>query len=350
MQKVLVDLHRLGGNPYNGLYHFCYHLGHGLANLSSRDLELYFYLPQSKVGLFGSGVNSAIQRSRDKIYRPGTGRYGVWHVATTLSWYRPFSTRTRNLYTIHDLNFLKEEEYSASSKKKYLKLIKQRVNRADQLSFISEFARRQAMEHLDLGRTPGTVIYNGRNIPPPGPYEAPAYRPAKPFLFTIGQLHARKNFHVLPALLARQDMELVIAGLKDFPYAEKVMDQAHKWGVEDRVKLVGPVTEQEKCWYYQHSEAFLFPSVGEGFGLPVLEAMHFEKPIFLAASTSLPEVGGPAAYYFHDFDPGTMQDVFEKGMHDFCTRDCRPAIRAQLERFDWRQAALGYMQLYRQLL
>lgn len=350
MHNVLVDLHRLGGNKYNGLYHFSYQLGSHLIKNNAGDLNLHYYLPETQKNIFGSNVNYIFQRSRDKIFRFGTRKFDVWHISTTLSWYRPFNHRTKKIFTIHDLNFLEEEEYSPSSKKRYLRLIQQRVNRADYLTFISAFAHRQAEEHLQLHNKPYSIIYNGCNIPLSVTKTDPAYKPVKPFLFTIGQLHSRKNFHVLPALLAKNDYELIIAGLNNFPYAEKVLSEAKKHGVELRVKLIGAITEEEKSWYYQHCEAFVFPSIGEGFGLPVLEAMHFGKPVFLANSTSLPEVGGDAAYYFNNFDPAQMQKVFESGMNDFKSRDRAAVIRKQAAMFSWDKAAREYLSVYRDCL
>jgi glycosyltransferase involved in cell wall biosynthesis len=98
---------------------------------------------------------------------------------------------------------------------------------------------------------------------------------------------------------------------------KEVMEAAKKFGVEDRVKLIGPATEEEKYWYYKNCEAFLFPSYAEGFGLPVIEAMYHGKPVFISDKTSLPEVGGDAAYYFRNFEPEYMQEVFKEGMRDY---------------------------------
>jgi hypothetical protein len=131
MRKVLVDLHRLGGNKFNGLYHFSYQLGKHLVSSPPDDMELHFYLPKTQFGLFGKKVFYVPQRSRDKYYRFGTKKFDLWHITTAISWYRPFNKRTKNIFTIHDLNFLNEEEYKAGSRKNYLQLIQQRVNRAD---------------------------------------------------------------------------------------------------------------------------------------------------------------------------------------------------------------------------
>ena len=349
MPNILVDLHRTGGNIYNGLYHFCWQLGNHLAMEAQPDLHLHFYVPKAQRNLFGKNVDYVTQYSLHKFYQPGTNRFDVWHIATTLSWYRPFGSKTKNIYTIHDLNFLNEEEYTPAIQKKYLTLIQQRINRADHLTFISNFARKQAIENLKIDGKPYDIIYNGCNLPAQIGDE-PIYLPSKPFLFSIGQLHSRKNFHVLPALLAENDFELVIAGMNDFPYTEKVLLEAKKQGVEDRVKLIGPVSEEDKSWYYKNCEAFVFPSTGEGFGLPVIEAMYFGKPVFLSTSTSLPEIGGEVAYYFENFEPGCMRQVFEKGMNDYHCKHPEQQIIERARSFSWKKSADEYLNVYRKLL
>ena len=346
MRKILVDLHRLGGNKYNGLYHFCEQLGRHLITAPDTGNELFYYVPEKQFNFFGPQVKYIKKRSIDKFYRFGTSQFDVWHIATTISWYRPFNRKTKIIFTIHDLNFLNEEENSASFKKKYLQLIQQRVDRAHHLTFISEFAKKQAQENLNLGNKPGTVIYNGCNIPTNLNFSEPVVKSQRPFLFTIGQLHSRKNFHVLPALLAGNEYELVIAGLNDFPYTQKVLAEAKRHGVESRVKLIGAITDAEKFWYYKNCLAFVFPSIGEGFGLPVLEAMQFGKPVFLSTHTSLPEIGGDAAFYFNDFNAETMQAVFEKGMNDFRNNNGAVKVIAQASCFSWDKAAREYLQLY----
>jgi len=349
MSSILVDLHRTGGNSYNGLYHFCYQLGRHLALETPEDMHLYFYVPRTQRDVFGKNVKYVTQYSLHKYFHPLTSRFDIWHVATTLSWYRPYGNKTVNIYTIHDLNFLHEEEYTEPKRKRYLSLIQQRINRADYLTFISEFARRQALDHLKLETKPYSVIHNGCNVPQEI-IDKPRYVPANPFLFSIGQFHSRKNFHVLPALLIDNDYELVIAGLNDFSYTQKVIEQAKNLNVADRLKLIGAISDEEKFWYYKNCLAFLFPSIGEGFGLPVLEAMYFGKPVFLSRSTSLPEVGGDVAYYFGDFEPASMKEAFESGMHHYQCKHPNEKIIERAKSFSWKNAAEGYLNVYRKFL
>ena len=349
MSNILVDLHRTGGNSYNGLYHFCYQLGRHLAIATPADMHLHFYVPKTQRNVFGKRVEYVTQYSLHKYFHQLTSRFDIWHVATTLSWYRPYGGKTVNIYTIHDLNFLHEEEYTPSKRKRYLSLIQQRINRADYLTFISEFARTQALEYLDLQDKPHSIIYNGCNVPEQI-IDRPRYLPEKPFLFSIGQFHSRKNFHVLPALLVGNEYELVIAGMNDFPYTAKVVEQANKLDVANRLKLIGAVSDEEKFWYYKNSLAFVFPSIGEGFGLPVLEAMYFGKPVFLSRFTSLPEVGGDLAYYFENFEAGCMKKIFENGMHDYECNHPREKITERARSFNWQSAADEYLTVYRKFL
>src|SRR5438552_5964687 len=349
MSSILVDLHRTGGNSYNGLYHFCYQLGKHLSLEAPGDMHLHFYVPKAQRNVFGQNIDYLTQYSLHKYFHQLTNRFDIWHVATTLSWYRPYGTKTKNIYTIHDLNFLQEEEYSHSIRKKYLSLIQQRIERADYLTFISKFALEQAKEYLQPGDKPYSIIYNGCNMPEEI-INDPAYIPNKPFLFSIGQFHSRKNFHVLPALLVGNEYELIIAGMNDFAYTDKVIGEAKKLNVNDRLKLIGAISDEEKSWYYENCMAFVFPSIGEGFGLPVLEAMYFGKPVFLSRLTSLPEVGGDVAYYFDNFDPACMKEVFENGMHHYKCSHPQEKIMGRAKNFSWKKAADEYLNVYRKFL
>lgn len=344
---MLVDMHRLKENPYNGLYTFSVGLGKSLAGLARPGEELYYYLPKDKFGFFGNGISYIAQRSLDKYFRFGTGRFDVWHATTDISWYKPFNRHTKLILTLHDLNFLLEDQTNTGSNNRLLKRMQKLVDRADFITGISQYTLDTAAGHLRLGNKPRKVIYNGCNINDFPGYDSPVYRPAKPFIFSIGLVQPRKNFHLLPALLKDNDYELVIAGLDHFDYKKKIVDEIHKWKVADRVKLTGAISEEDKYWYYKHCAAFVFPSYAEGFGLPVIEAMYHGKPVFLSRETSLPEIGGDAAYYFDSFDPADMQRTFAQGMRDYEQNNPIEKIKQRAAFFNWDKAAADYFDLYR---
>lgn len=154
-------MHRVGKNPFNGLYTYCYQLGLSFLKFPTPGIELYYYLPKEKFGLFGDNVHYVNQRSRDKFFRFNTGDYDIWHSTTTVSWYKPFNRTTKFIFTIHDLNFLIEDRVNTTRNARVLKQIQQRVNRADHIIAISNFALKQAHEFLQMGNKPVSIVYPG---------------------------------------------------------------------------------------------------------------------------------------------------------------------------------------------
>ena len=349
MKNYLVDLHRLRHNPFNGLYTFSCRLAENLLKQSLNDEQLFYYLPKDKFGFFGAKPQYVAHKRSHKFFQRGTGKYDVWHLTTGISQYRPFNRKTKVVYTIHDVNFLVEEPINKKRNLRSLKLMQKNADQADHIVGVSKYALNFASQHLNFGNKPTSVIYNGYTVSEFPGFDEPTYRPSHPFLFSISLVQPRKNFHVLPALLVNNDYELIIAGLNHFDYAKKVMEEAKRWNVEDRVKLIGAIDEKNKYWYYKHCDAFMFPSIAEGFGFPPLEAMHFGKPVFLSTFMSLPEIGGDVVYYFNDFDPTAMRSIFEKGLQDFKSNKREEAIKKQALLFSWEKTAKEYLNVYRKL-
>jgi len=195
------------------------------------------------------------------------------------------------------------------------------------------------------------VIHNGTHhvhIPPEKPS---GYAPARPFLFTMGYVNPKKNFHTLISLLKDEGLELVVAGKLDDPdYVKKMKRMAAMEGVKDRLHILGPVTEADKAWYLKNCFAFLMPSLAEGFGAPVVEAMAFGKPLFLARRTSLPEIGADVAFYFEDFSGEHMQRVFMEGMLHYQSNGLAEKIISRGNDFSWEEKGQDYLNVYRSLL
>ena len=145
-------------------------------------------------------------------------------------------------------------------------------------------------------------------------------------------------------------MQLLIAGItQNDNYKNRIISEAKKWNVEDRVIFTGAVSENDKQWYYKNCEAFVFPSISEGFGLPVIEAMHFGKPVVLSTSTSLPEIGGSEAYYFNSFEPDNMQKTLSNALNEYSGAKAQ-RIKKWSEQFSWETSARQYLALYSKLL
>jgi glycosyltransferase involved in cell wall biosynthesis len=337
-------------SPVSGLYQVCLNLGNALLKQADAAREEFtFYVHRDQPHLFGKEQRYIIQKGTHRFFQAPLQACDVWHSTIQDAPIKPRNRRIKLVLTIHDLNFLIQRKGQPSKIKKYLGRVQKGIDRADHIVCISDFTRQTVLEHLQTHGKPVDRIYNGCTINEFPAFDTPVYRPSKPFIFALGALVPKKNFHVLPCLLQQNDYELVIAGTRHSDYEQQIMDQAALFGVRDRVHLTGEISEENKYWYYKNCAAFAFPSLAEGFGLPLVEAMYYGKPAFIAATTSLPEIGGNLASCFNHFDPAYMQQVFSTGMEQYERTKPMQAIRERALQFSWDQAARAYLAVYRQL-
>lgn len=350
--RILLDCERMK-YANTGLYHFCKQLGMALTadEIGIRD-QLTFYTREREEGIFGSNLSYLRQHSLHKFLLPNLQKFDIWHATYQGTMYYPYYRNIQVLLTVHDLNFLHEEDRPQIKKARELKKLQRKIDRANKIVAISSFVKEDLEKNIDLKGKSVEVIYNGCNINATVLPEKPQDLPDTDFIFTIGTIVAKKNFHVLPALLADNNMKLVIAGvIQSEEYKVAILAEAKRWNVESRVVFIGTISEAEKYWYLQHCKAFVFPSLMEGFGLPVIEAMAFGKPVFLSTRTSLPEIGGDQAYYFSSFDGTDMQEVFANGMQGYNAGKITPdTIKARASMFSWKNAAKAYAKIYAQMI
>ena len=347
--KIIFDCERMK-YPYTGLFEYCHKLGTALRQTKAAKDEVALYLRKKDQVYFEKGSEFVNQHGLHKfIFPPLGGKVDIWHAAHQTSWYLPPASRKiKIVLTVHDLNFMHEEK-SDVKRNQQLKKHQDTMDKADHIIAISEFTKQDILKYLKVDK-PITVIYNGCDFEVYPDYDTPVFRPSKPFLFAIGTIIPKKNFHVLPALLVNSDYELILAGREDAAYVEKIRQEARKYGVESRLHILGPVSQEDKYWYYKNCTAFLFPSLAEGFGIPVIEAMNFGKPVFLSTRTSLPEIGGEHAYYFENFDTENMQKTFSEGMQHYKESNPSAEIIAHAQKFSWENCAEQHWKLYKSLL
>ncbi len=352
--NIIFDCERMK-YPNTGIYHFCKQLSKALIQQQLPGYpSLTLYLPAAETELAAQAQRHIIQKSWHKLHHPVTQKNQLWHGTYQGSNYYPTSKQVKKMLTIHDLNFLYDEAKSPEKKNRYLKKVQTLINRSDQLTVISEFTLQCIREHLQIDHVPVQVIYNGCNLPDAkdGSQQPSFIKTDRPYLFSIGTIAKKKYFHTLPSLLTGNDYDLVIAGIpQDKNYLEEIKAAAQKAGVANRVIIPGAVTENEKWWLLEHMTAFVFPSISEGFGLPVVEAMHFGKPVILSKHTCLPEIGANAAYYFDSFRPDDMQQALQHALQHFHTNPQQQQIVKQRAAFfKWDEAARQYWELYTKLL
>jgi glycosyltransferase involved in cell wall biosynthesis len=341
--------------PNTGIYSYCKQLSNALIQ-QKQDWHptLTFYLPAAEVQAVQQTDQYILQKSWHKFKHPVTENGQLWHGTYQGSNYYPTSRNVKKILTIHDLNFLYDDSKNAAKVARYLRRVQSLINRSDQITVISEFTLQCVREHLQIEHVPVEVIYNGCNAPASTDrFQQPSFMDVgKPYIFSIGTITKKKTFHTLPALLTGNDYNLVIAGItQDKNYQEEIISAAKKLGVANRLILPGAVTESEKWWLLQNMDVFVFPSISEGFGLPVLEAMHFGKPVILSTHTCLPEIGADAAYYFNSFEPDDMRQTLEQSLAHFNANPQQKELTKQRAAyFKWEEAARKYWELYVKLL
>ena len=336
--------------PNTGLHTF----GHSLVREIVRqggDLfapSAYVYPPQQ--GFLGRALDYVRHRKFHRLLFPLRSRFDVVHFADQYCRFGPSKVNGRTVLTIHDLNQLYEHAPGSRKLNKHMGRMRAKIGAADHVVAISRFVAADVVRHFPEAADKISVIYNGTDITHAPAGHRPAYQPEGDFLFALGMVCAKKNFHVLVPLLVGNQRKLVISGPVKEDYRQKIHDTADALGVRDRVVITGPVSQADKDWYYAHCEAFVFPSLAEGFGLPVLEAMHHGRPVFLSRLTSLPEVGGDAAFYFENFEPEHMAHVLEQGLQAFAAGGGAERVRRHAAQFTWEKAAAAYLDLYSRLL
>jgi len=344
MRRVFLEMEKLK-NLNSGLGQFCNNIGDQFQSLNPENLNLDFYLPASQTGAFGDQFNYIKQHAFHKFLPPKSHKYDVWHCLHQDSHYLPNNKNTKLILTIHDLNFL--ENYAGLKQKRKLLRLQKKVNKASAITVISKYTEKVVKKNLEI-KVPIHLIYNGYSLKENNQEPSVNLSKFNDYFFSIGIISEKKNFHVLVSLLEHFDKKhLVLAGNNTSNYAQQILALAKSKKVDDRLHLIGNIDENNKYHLYNNCEAFVFPSMSEGFGLPVVEAMSLGKPVFLSTLTSLPEVGGNEAYYWKSFEAKKMAEVVEKGLKDYSTDNQKAKrIMEWAKQFSWEKAANSYLNLY----
>jgi len=338
----------------SGLYHYCLNLGTYVKKKLDEEQEgrIAFYVPSAEKNSFGPDAGCIIEKKwHQKFVKPFLWDCDIWHAPFQSGRVVPAGNKkVKVLLTIHDLNCLHEGK-SLKEQKDSLHKTQKLIDNSHAIVCISHHCKKDVMENLDVKNKPVHVIHNGTHRVHMPALKPAGYKPSKPFIFTMGYVNRKKNFHTLIPLLKNTAFDLIIAGkLDEADYINKMRILARKLGVSEGLHILGPVSEEDKAWYFQNCLAFMLPSLAEGFGAPVVEAMKFGKPLFLSNLTSLPEIGGDVAFYFNNFEPDHMQEVFNDGILHYQKNGLANKIISRGNDFSWEEKAIEYLKVYRSLL
>lgn len=177
------------------------------------------------------------------------------------------------------------------------------------------------------------------------------YNVRKEYVLFVGTLQPRKNIIRLIEAFSRlkTDLQLVIIGKKGWMW-EDILKAPKKFGVEEKVKFLHTVSDDELPNFYKNAICFVLPSLYEGFGLPVLEAMKYGCPVLTSNISSLPEVGGEAALYF---DPQSTEDIAKSLESIIQNPELRKELvqkgYQQVKKFSWEKTARETLRVLEEL-
>ena len=280
---------------------------------------------------------------RRLLARPfGPGRAALFH---GLNQRLPEMPMKRAVATFHDL-FMMTAEYSTPEfRERFTAQARDAAGRADAVIAVSEFTRSQVVSLLGVPASKVHVVHHGiRELRLP-------HCERQPVILTVGAIQKRKNVARLVEAFERLDGDwrLVLAGSQGYGAAE-ILARIEASPARARIEVTGYLTPDELAAWYATASVFAFPSLDEGFGMPVLEAMAAGVPVVTSDRSALPEVAGDAALLVNPEDTDALREALNKLIGDSDLRKDlaqRGAARARL--FTWQKAACATWEIYRNL-
>jgi len=272
----------------------------------------------------------------------------------------PFLIRGPSVVTFHDPTFFTNPELHEPAKVAYFRrMAKSGVRRAARVIAVSQYARQGAIEYAEADRDRVDVSYLG--------VDHKRYRPADradldaeirarlgvrpPYLFWIGTIEPRKDVPNLVRsfeALVRDGAphRLVLAGHRGWGVRslETVIERA---STAERILRLGYVSEQEKIALYRGADVFVYPSIAEGFGLQVLEAMACGCPVVTTTGSAPEEVGGEAVELTPPADPEGLRSAMERVAGDPLRAETLRRLGLERARsFSWERTASETLEAY----
>jgi len=272
-------------------------------------------------------------------------------------------TKGKKVITVYDLFFMDFPNMTdKEARKDFLRKTEGSLNKADGIVTISQFTKKQLTDRFSLDQNKVKVIYLGLNqsfwkVMSQEELEETRTKYALPstFLLFVGALEPRKNLlNLIEALKIIHEKHkkilLVLVGPKRQDY-KNVINKIKELELEPWIRMVGYVYEKELRTFYRLASVFVFPSLLEGFGLPLLEAMASDLPVAASQTSAITEIVKDACLYFNPYDP---EDMAEKIILVLEDKNLQQALITRGKRrasdFNWEKTAAETLSFYRSLL
>ncbi len=269
--------------------------------------------------------------------------------------YVPRFTAIPRAMAIMDLSYLEYPSlFRAKDLHKLVHWTAYSVKNAKKIFTISEFSKNAIMKTYGLsGREvivtyPGLIMTKKNKKADTGVELQQKYNLGSRYILSVGTLQPRKNyvrlieaFSLLQQKSDTADLQLVIAGKKGWLF-EEILAAPRKYGVESKVIFLDYVPDKDLPSLYEHAICFALPSLYEGFGLPVLEAMANGCQVVVSNVSSLPEIAGDAGIYCEPEDVASITTGLSKAVKDFGSAKAKERIswgKDRVKLFNWNDAA-----------
>jgi len=265
-----------------------------------------------------------------------------------------------SVVTIHDLIFIRYPDfYKPVDRKIYYKKFKAACEKADKIIAVSEMTKKDIISFFAIPENKIEVIYQGCNsffhekiTEEKLTRFREKYTLPKEFILNIGSIESRKNALLIVKALKKMSsgIPLIILGRRT-AYAETIDQYINENNLSDRVRILSGVTTDELPAFYQSASLFIYPSLFEGFGIPIIEALHSGTPVIAATGSCLEEAGGMSSIYVDPNDDAQLAYEVDRVLSDKSLRDKMIADgKAYVKRFDDNVIATRIMALYNSLL
>ena len=297
-----------------------------------------------------------------------SGRMGNFHEPLDLfhgtNFKAPNYGQKKTVLTIHDLWLDRNPEYSKKFFGQRLSSWKTRRGavRAEKIIAVSKFSRKEIHEVFDIPLDKIAVIYHGCTHDMFQDCDENTGRELRdrlglsdrPFIVFVGGAEPRKNHRLLFEAFAKsrrlvKEFSLVAIG-DETVRSSSLRQTAQALGLLDIAKFPGILSTEDLRKLYSHAHVLVFPSLYEGFGIPILEAMACGTPIITGQTAAMPEVAGDAALYVNVHDVEQLREVLEKLVHD---RELQEELRQKgferVKHFTWERAARETLAVYQEM-
>lgn len=297
----------------------------------------------------------------EQLRMPGRYRSAnvdLWHIPhfnIPLLWGGPF------VVTIHDLILNQFPTERASTlgpllfRIKFLAyeaVIRHAMQAAAQIITVSNHSRQDLLTRYAVKPDRVTVTYESVDpLPEPSEWSSVTERGIRqPYILYVGNSYPHKNLEILldaVGLAQRrgEQVQFVVVGKRDY-FSQRLERLAQDKKIPN-ILFYGFASDQELSALYRHSQAYFFPSLSEGFGLPGLEAMASGTPVFAARASCLPEIFGSAAQYFDPHNAVSIAESISTALHDTLTRQrLISAGYEKIKEYSWRRMAEETLAIY----